>query len=72
VVGKQNLVYFAPTSGGKSMVSEIIMLKQILGFKKRAMYILPFVSIVTEKEQYLSKLCSNINLKITPMHSLSD
>lgn len=25
-----------------------------------------------EKEQYLSKLCANVNLKITPMHSLSD
>jgi DNA polymerase theta len=56
VQGSGNLVYFAPTSGGKSMVSEIILLKHILGFKKRAMYILPFVSIVTEKEQYLTKL----------------
>ena len=72
VVGRRNLVYFAPTSGGKSMVSEIIMLKQILAFKKRAMYILPFVSIVAEKELYLSKLCANLNLKITPLHSLSD
>ena len=54
------------------MVSEIIMLKQILGFKKRALYILPYVSIVMEKEQYLSKLCQNINLKITQLHSLSN
>lgn len=50
LVGSKNLVYFAPTSGGKSMVSEIILLKHILGFKRRAMYILPFVSIVAEKE----------------------
>ena len=71
-MGQKNLVYFAPTSGGKSMVSEIILLKQILGFKRRVMYILPFVSIVAEKEQYLSKLCSTVNVKITPLHSLSD
>jgi replicative superfamily II helicase len=49
IEGKSNLVYFAPTSGGKSIVSEILMLRAILGFKKRAIYILPYVSIVSEK-----------------------
>ena len=48
--GAKNLIYFAPTSGGKSVVSEVLMLRQILGFKRRAMYVLPFVSIVTEKQ----------------------
>lgn len=67
--------------GGKSIVSEILMLRQILGYKKRALYILPFVSIgklnlnngfiVTEKAQYLSKICENINLKIVALHSQS-
>jgi replicative superfamily II helicase len=36
------------------------------------LYILPFVSIVMEKQKYLTKLCENINLKITALHSLSD
>jgi len=49
----KSLVYFAPTSGGKSIVSELLMLRAVLGQKKRAMYILPFVSIVMEKAQYL-------------------
>lgn len=49
VTGKSNLVYFAPTSGGKSIVSEILMLRAILGYKKRAIYVLPYVSIVSEK-----------------------
>ena len=70
--GHSNLVYFAPTSGGKSIVSEILMLRAILGFKKRALYILPFISIVNEKCQVLSKICENVNLKIVQMHSQSD
>jgi DNA polymerase theta len=57
-------VYFAPTSGGKSIVSEILMFRAILGFQKRAIFVLPYVSIVSEKCQYLVRLCENINLKI--------
>jgi DNA polymerase theta len=65
-------VYFAPTSGGKSIVSEILMLRAILGFKKRAIYVLPYVSIVSEKTQYLSRLLENVNVKILQLHSQSE
>ena len=67
--GKTNLVYFAPTSGGKSIVSEILMFRSILGQRKRAMYVLPYVSIVAEKTQYLSSLTENMNFKIIELHS---
>ena len=70
--GKSNLVYFAPTSGGKSIISELLMLRAILGFKKRAIYVLPYISIVSEKSNYLQKLCENINLKIVALHSQSE
>ena len=72
LAGRKSLVYFAPTSGGKSMVSEVLMFRAILGFKKRAMYVLPFVSIVMEKEQYLTKICENVNMKIIALHSQSE
>ena len=72
IAGKSNLVYFAPTSGGKSIVSEILMLRAILGFRKRAIYVLPYVSIVSEKTQYLSSLTENLNFKIIGLHSQSE
>ena len=46
-----NLVYCVPTGGGKTLVAELVLLKTILSLKKQAIYVLPYVSLVQEKEK---------------------
>lgn len=53
-------------------MAEILMLRAILGFRKRCLYVLPFVSIVTEKESFLTKILENLNVKIQAFHSQSE
>ncbi|XP_047434513.1 DNA polymerase theta [Mugil cephalus] len=59
-----NLVYSAPTSAGKTLVSELLILKRVLETKRKALFILPFVSVAKEKMHYLQSVFEEAGVRV--------
>nr|XP_022907396.1 helicase POLQ-like isoform X1 [Onthophagus taurus] len=64
IVNRKNLVYALPTSGGKTLVAEILIMRELLCRKKNAIFVLPFVAIVQEKVWSLSPFAVDLNFLI--------
>lgn len=48
VLSGRNLIYNAPTSGGKTLVSELLIISRFQQSHKKTVFILPYISIVSE------------------------
>ena len=67
----RNLVYSAPTSGGKSLVADHLLAKRLLaGDCDIALMVLPFVSLCRERLVELTELFEPVGVQVrggTPM-----
>jgi len=62
--GEGNLTYVAPTGGGKSLVSDILMLKKVIENRdKKAILVLPYVALVQEKLRWLRRVVEGVEKK---------
>ncbi|SOV18997.1 DEAD/DEAH box helicase, putative [Plasmodium sp. gorilla clade G2] len=59
----ENFICVAPTSGGKTLVTELYIFEEIKNCKK-IFFIFPLNSLINEKMTYLKNICKNTNIKI--------
>ncbi|KAL8953696.1 MAG: hypothetical protein Q9222_000441 [Ikaeria aurantiellina] len=67
LTGEKNLVYTAPTGGGKSLVADVLMLKRVLEDPHaKAILVLPYVALVQEKVAWLRRLVEGVEKDTRP------
>ncbi|SPJ12634.1 DEAD/DEAH box helicase, putative [Plasmodium sp. DRC-Itaito] len=60
----ENFIYVAPTSGGKTLVTELFIFEQIKNSKKQIFFLFPLNSLINEKMIYLKNICKGTNINI--------
>lgn len=72
LTGEQNLVYTAPTGGGKSLVADVLLLKRIIENPgKKSILVLPYVALVQEKLKWLRSLVDGVTKKTEGLSQLA-
>eukprot|EP00752_Nemacystus_decipiens_P002246 g2129.t1 len=68
-LGGGNLVYSAPTSGGKTLVAELLLLRALLMHNgTMALLVVPYVALALEKRDYLRDVWSPLQLNVQAYH----
>ncbi|XP_026191087.1 uncharacterized protein LOC34624129 [Cyclospora cayetanensis] len=65
----RSLIYSAPTSGGKSLVAELLIARRLLFEGVRSVVVAPHVSLCTEKAQHLQQLLGPMTLRVEAFHA---
>ena len=67
-----SLVYSAPTSGGKTMVAELLMLRRLAlrtrGGRGTIFFVVPFVSLAEEKAQHFRSTWADLGVGVRVYH----
>ena len=71
---ESNLVYTAPTSGGKSLVAEVLVIKRLLegGPRAKAIFLLPYRSTVGEKTAHFRRVLKGTQVGSIAIQSKSE
>lgn len=65
LTAEKNLVYSAPTGGGKSLIADVLMLKRVIEDPaKRAILVLPYVALVQEKLKWLRRVVEGVDKNV--------
>ncbi|KAK9835520.1 hypothetical protein WJX74_002208 [Apatococcus lobatus] len=64
VLTGRNLVFCAPTSSGKSIVADILMLRRLHATRRTALYVLPYVALCSERVAKLKKYMAPLGREV--------
>eukprot|EP00808_Paulinella_micropora_P006044 g7656.t1 len=71
--GGGNLIYSAPTSGGKTLVAEVLLIRQLIADPKRmVIFVVPYVSLAIEKTRDLQRKLAPLGFVVQGFHGQSD
>jgi len=66
----ESLIFSAPTSAGKSFVGDMLMLKHLYETENGlTIFVLPFLSLIAEKEAKIGPLLKDLGFKHMSIHS---
>ena len=62
--GTSNLIFSAPTSAGKTIVADILMIRKVLKKQKKGLVILPYISLANEKVTALESMLKYTSIEV--------